>query len=84
MHQPEGFIQPLNPNYVCKLNKSLYGLKQVPRAWFEKLHQALGTLGFSSTKSDQSLFIKITPTYSTYILVYVDDILITDNNDRFV
>ncbi|RVW97157.1 Retrovirus-related Pol polyprotein from transposon TNT 1-94 [Vitis vinifera] len=60
MHQPQGFIDPINPNYVCKLNKSLYGLKQAPRAWFEKLHQALG------------------------ILVYVDDILITGNNDQFV
>ncbi|RVW44415.1 Retrovirus-related Pol polyprotein from transposon RE1 [Vitis vinifera] len=84
MHQPQGFIDPVNPNYVCKLNKSLYGLKQAPRAWFEKLHQALGILGFSSTKSDQSLFINITPTHSTYILVYVDDILITGNNDQFV
>ncbi|RVW15239.1 Retrovirus-related Pol polyprotein from transposon RE1 [Vitis vinifera] len=84
MHQPQGFIDPINPNYVCKLNKSLYGLKQAPRAWFEKLHQALGILGFSSTKSDQSLFINITPTHSTYILVYVDDILITGNNDQFV
>ena len=62
MIQPEGYIDPLNPNYVCKLNKSLYGLKQAPRAWFEKLHQTLGTLGFSSTKSNQSLFINITPT----------------------
>ncbi|XP_034672601.1 probable leucine-rich repeat receptor-like protein kinase At1g35710 [Vitis riparia] len=84
MHQPQGFIDPVNPNYVCKFNKSLYGLKQAPRAWFEKLHQALGILGFSSTKSDQSLFINITPTHSTYILVYVDDILITGSNDQFV
>ncbi|RVW21952.1 Retrovirus-related Pol polyprotein from transposon RE1 [Vitis vinifera] len=84
MHQPQGFIDLINPNYVCKLNKSLYGLKQAPRAWFEKLHQALGILGFSSTKSDQSLFINITPTHSTYILVYVDDILITGSNDQFV
>ncbi|RVW58924.1 putative mitochondrial protein [Vitis vinifera] len=44
MHQPQGFIDPVNPNYVCKLNKSLYGLKQAPRAWFEKLHHALAFL----------------------------------------
>ena len=84
MHQPEGFIEPFNPNYVCKLNKSLYGLKQAFKAWFEEIHQTLGTLSFSSTKYDQSLFINIIPTHFTYILVYVDDILITGNNNQFV
>ena len=84
MHQLEGFIDPLNPNYVCKLNEYLYGLKQAPKAWFKKLQQALDTLGFSSTKFDQSLFINITPTHSTYTLVNVDDILIIRNNDQFV
>ena len=84
MHQPKGFIDPFNPNYVCKLNKSLYSLKHAPKAWFEKLHQALGSFGFSSTKFNQSLFINITPTHSTYIPVYVDDIFITNNNDQFI
>lgn len=80
MEQPPGFVNPQTLNFVCKLHKALYGLKQAPRAWFEKLHSALLSLGFVSAKSDQSLFIKITPQDSTYILVYVDDILITGSN----
>ena len=36
MHQPPGYVDPVHPNYVCKLQKSLYVLKQAPRAWFEQ------------------------------------------------
>lgn len=61
MEHPAGFIDQQNPTLVCKLHKSLYGLKQAPSAWFEKLHHALLQLGFHSTKSDQSLFIQVTP-----------------------
>ena len=76
MQQPQGFIDEQNPNLVCRLDKALYGLKQAPRAWFEKLHQALLSFGFVSAKSDQSLFLRFTPSHITYVLVYVDDILV--------
>ena len=59
-------------------------MKQAPRAWFEKLSAALYTFGFVSAKSDQSLFIRVTQSHSTYILVYVDDILITGSNELVV
>ncbi|RVW43373.1 Retrovirus-related Pol polyprotein from transposon RE1 [Vitis vinifera] len=62
------------------LHKALYGLKQAPRAWFEKLHQALLSFGFVSAKSDQSLFLRFTPSHITYVLVYVDDILVTGSD----
>ena len=55
--------------------------KQAPRAWFEKFRLALG---FISTKSDQSLFVNITPYCFTHILVYVDDILLTRNCEHFI
>lgn len=61
MHQSAGFVDPLRLDFVCKFNKSLYDLKQAPRVWFEKLRHALVALGFTSTKSDQSLFVNITP-----------------------
>ena len=80
MNQPQGFEDPSNPNLVCRLHKSLYGLKQAPRAWFAKLNDALLDLGFQSSKSDQSLFVRVTPQHSTYVLVYVDDILITGSH----
>ena len=37
MYQPEGFLDPQYPSYICKLNKALYGLKQALRAWYGRL-----------------------------------------------
>ncbi|RVW60112.1 Retrovirus-related Pol polyprotein from transposon RE1 [Vitis vinifera] len=80
MEQPKGFIEKSTSHLVCKLYKSLYGLKQAPHAWFEKLYEALVDLGFTSTKSDQSLFTRFIMNHTTFLLVYVDDILVTGNN----
>lgn len=77
--QPQGFVQG-DGNLVCRLNKALYGHKQAPRAWFHKLHTFLHELGFSSSKCDTSLFIKVLGAITILILVYVDDILITSNS----
>ena len=77
MHQPLGFEVPGLEHKVCKLHKALYGLKQAPRAWFETLYAALRSLGFESAKFDKSLLIKHTKSSVLYVLVYVDDILIT-------
>ncbi|KAM2607610.1 hypothetical protein TB2_036145 [Malus domestica] len=81
MIQPPGFEDPLQANHVCKLHKSLYGLKQAPRAWYEKLHTALSSLGFLGSQNDHSLFVKQTPDL-VFILVYVDDILVTGPNSQ--
>ncbi|GKA21489.1 putative RNA-directed DNA polymerase, partial [Tanacetum coccineum] len=75
-----GFIDPQRPNHVCLLHKSLYGLKQAPRAWFERLSKALFDLGFKGSKTDPSLFIYSRGDTLLYILVYVDDIIVTGNN----
>jgi len=75
MHQPPGFADPIHPTHICHLRKSLYGLKQAPRAWYDKLHGALKSLGFSGSQSDHSLFVKHNP--MVFILVYVDDIIAT-------
>ncbi|KAJ0493560.1 putative RNA-directed DNA polymerase [Helianthus annuus] len=80
MRQPPGFVDPTKPDHVCLLNKSLYGLKQAPRAWFNKLSSALHQLGFYGSKTDPSLFILNSPGSLVYLLVYVDDIIITGNN----
>lgn len=76
MSQPPGFHQG-SSSIVCKLNKSLYGLKQAPRAWFAKLASTLTHLGFTCAKSDNSPFIRLTPTSILYLLAYVDDIILT-------
>ncbi|XP_022040277.1 uncharacterized mitochondrial protein AtMg00810-like [Helianthus annuus] len=84
MEQPPGFEDPNKPNHVCKLNRALYGLKQAPRAWFQRLSNFLLTLGFENSRSDPSLFTYQRHGILIYLLVYVDDIIITGNNDTFI
>jgi Reverse transcriptase (RNA-dependent DNA polymerase) len=84
MAQPPGFVNPDFPNHVCLLKKALYGLKQAPRAWFHRLRDFLASLGFLASKSDSSLFIKRTARDAVYLLVYVDDIIITGTSPSLV
>ncbi|CAM8952129.1 unnamed protein product [Rhodiola kirilowii] len=77
MAQPPGFLDQSHPSHVCLLQKALYGLKQAPRAWFTKLRLFLLDHGFVSCKSDTSLFIRRSGKLVLYILVYVDDLIIT-------
>jgi hypothetical protein len=59
------------------LSKSLYGLKQAPRAWFKRFASFAITIGFSSSRSDASLFILRRGTDMAYLLLYVDDIVLS-------
>lgn len=76
MTPPPGFS---SPGLVCRLQKSLYGLRQAPRCWFAKLSTALTTYGFTQSVSDYSLFTLHTSTHVLYVLVYVDDLVIAGN-----
>ena len=76
MEQPPGFINTVFPHHVCQLNKSLYGLKQPPWAWFLKLSTYLLSLGFSASKTDTSLFFKYHNHIPYFFLIYVDIILL--------
>ncbi|GMI95461.1 cysteine-rich RLK (RECEPTOR-like protein kinase) 8 [Hibiscus trionum] len=80
MTQPPGYEQGDKSRFVCKLNKAIYGLKQAPRAWFETLKAHLLSLGFVMTRSDSSLFVRHSVDEVMYLLVYVDDIILTGNN----
>lgn len=84
MEQPFGFERHLTPPLVCKLRKALYGLKQAPRACFDHLSQYLHTLGFVSSRADISLLIRKTNGDCCYILVYVDDIIITGSSTSVI
>nr|KYP32235.1 hypothetical protein KK1_047128 [Cajanus cajan] len=79
MSQPPGF-ESSDKNLVCKLHKAIYGLKQAPHAWFDKLKATLFQLNFQISKCDPSLFVYSHDNNVIYILVYVDDIIITGNN----
>ena len=80
MSQPLGYHHPLYPSHVCKLQKAIYGLKQAPRAWFSRLSTKLLELGFHGSRSNSSLFIYKTKSLTIYILIYVDDIIITSSH----
>lgn len=73
MRQPEGFIEE---GKVCKLNKSLYGLKQASRMWNERFHKFLIGLGFRQSKFDQCLYIFGKGIEVVYLLLYVDDLIL--------
>nr|GEX26244.1 ribonuclease H-like domain-containing protein [Tanacetum cinerariifolium] len=77
MSLPDGYFDKSDTR-VCKQIKSLYGLKQAPRKWNEKLTLVLLENDFKQSKSDFSLFIKDKNGVFIVLLVYVDDIIITD------
>jgi hypothetical protein len=78
--QPTGFTNPAKPDLVCRMNKSLYGLKQAPRAWYSRFTTYLTSLGFIEAKSDMSLFILRRGLDMVYLLIYVDDIILTTSS----
>jgi hypothetical protein len=84
MTQPQGFIDPQHPSHVCKLLKSIYGLKQAPRAWFESFTSQLLHLGFTASTADSSLFIYKHNSTIAYLLLYVDDIVLTSNTPAYL
>jgi len=82
MDQPLGFEKE-QPK-VCKLIKSLYGLKQASRVWYERFNKFMEKIGFKRCESDQCLYVKIDHGIIRYILLYVDDLLIISNDMKTI
>lgn len=80
MQQPLNYVDPVHPHYVCKLHKSLSGLKQAPRDQFERFTFHLLLLGFTASVTDSSLFIFQSTNTIIYLHLYVDDIIIIGNS----
>jgi hypothetical protein len=75
--QPTGSADLARPNLVCRLCNSLYGLKQAPRAWYIRFATYLATPGSIEAKLSTSLFIFRRCPDTVYLLLYVDDIILT-------
>nr|GEV34837.1 retrovirus-related Pol polyprotein from transposon TNT 1-94 [Tanacetum cinerariifolium] len=80
--QPEGFVDPDHPNYIYRLKKALYGLKEAPRAWYDTLLRFLLANGFSKGVVDPTLFIRKTGKHTLHVQIYVDDIIFASTDPR--
>ena len=82
MHQPLGFIKEGQEEMVCKLEKSIYGLKQASRQWFLKFDEKVTTFGFKENKADDCIYIyiKVCGSRFIFLVLYVDDILLASND----
>lgn len=77
MEQPEGFKQPETEHMVCRLKKSLYGLKQSPRQWYKKFDSFMIQIGFTRCEYSYCVYVKSLEDGSyIFLLLYVDDMLI--------
>nr|KYP60469.1 Copia protein [Cajanus cajan]KYP68076.1 Copia protein [Cajanus cajan] len=74
-----GFNSTISGN-VCRLSKSLYGLRPTPRNWFAKLSTTLKEIGFQQSYVDYSLFSYLKGDVSIHVLIYVDDLIITGSS----
>ncbi|XP_048623391.1 uncharacterized mitochondrial protein AtMg00810-like [Brassica napus] len=88
MRLPQGYTPPagveLPPNPVCRLKKSLYGLKQASRQWYKRFSSVLLGANYIQSPADNTLFVKHTSSSFVAVLVYVDDILIASNDQAAV
>ncbi|GJS73096.1 retrotransposon protein, putative, ty1-copia subclass [Tanacetum coccineum] len=80
MEQPEGFVNPKYPNRVCKLKRSIYGLKQASRQWNKRFDDEIKKFGFSQNADEPCVYLKASGSNVTFLILYVDDILIMGNN----
>ena len=83
MQQPEGYVESGNENLVCKLKKSIYGLKQSPRCWNQAFRKLMESLDFKQCQADPRIFIKGSEADKlTIIAVYVDDLIIITSTEE--
>ncbi|GJW05481.1 retrotransposon protein, putative, ty1-copia subclass [Tanacetum coccineum] len=79
MVQPEGFIDPKHPRKVCKLQRSIYGLKQASRSWNKRFDEEIKRFGFTQNLDEPCVYQKSSGRNVTFFILYVDDIIIMGN-----
>ncbi|KAK1649737.1 hypothetical protein QYE76_067542 [Lolium multiflorum] len=82
MDQPEGFVVPGKEDLVCKLKRSLYGLKQSPRQWYKMFDSFMLAHEFKRSQYDSCVYIKFVNGSPIYLLLYVDDMLIAAKSKK--
>ncbi|KAK8569060.1 hypothetical protein V6N12_007592 [Hibiscus sabdariffa] len=80
MTQPEGFVAPENARKVCKLQRSIYGLKQASRSWNLRFNEAIQEFGFIRNEDEPCVYKKFSGSIVSFLVLYVDDILIIGND----
>ena len=76
VEQPLRFETHDKETHVCKLKKSMYGLKQEPRTWYGRIHSFLSSLGFTKSKEDSNLYYKVEEGNPAILILYVDDLFV--------
>ena len=82
IEKPEGFQLNNKGDYVCKLKKALYGIKQAPRAWYARLDSYLQKQGLKRGSIDINLYCKIVGNNMIIVKVYVDDIIFGNDDEK--
>nr|GEW99784.1 retrotransposon protein, putative, Ty1-copia subclass [Tanacetum cinerariifolium] len=80
MEQPKGFVNPKYLNRVCKLKRSIYGLKQASRQWNKRFDDEIKKFSFTQNRDEPCVYIKASWSNITFIILYVDDILLMGNS----
>ncbi|GJU38258.1 retrotransposon protein, putative, ty1-copia subclass, partial [Tanacetum coccineum] len=80
MEQPKGFVNPKYLNRVCKLKRSIYRLKQASRQWNKRFNDEINKFGFTQNCDEPCVYLKASGSNVTFLILYVDDILIVGNN----
>ena len=80
--QPQGFEVEDRVTYVCKLKKYVYGLKQSPRAWYGRIDSFLKIFGFTKSKVNPNLYMKVMDDQPIILLLYVDDLFLEGNEKQ--
>ncbi|GJV71259.1 retrotransposon protein, putative, ty1-copia subclass [Tanacetum coccineum] len=80
MVQPEGFMYLKHPNKVCKLQRSIYGLKQASRSWNKSFDEEIKKIGFTQNPDEPCVYLKASGSNVAFLILYVDDILLMGNN----
>jgi hypothetical protein len=80
MVQPEGFVDPKDANKVCKLQRSIYGLKQASRSWNLCFDEVIKGFGFVQNTEESCIYKKMSGSSVSFLVLYVDDILLIGND----